>query len=82
MKTTVEIHDELLIRSKRHAESTRSTLRALIEEGLRVVLANQEGDQSYVMPHCSVGDPDGEDPLESYSWQDLSEIIHGRPGGQ
>jgi hypothetical protein len=35
MKTTVEIQDELLIEAKKHAAERRTTVRALIESGLR-----------------------------------------------
>ena len=35
MKTTVELPDELLVAAKKHAAESRSTLRALIERGLR-----------------------------------------------
>jgi len=28
----------------------------------------------------SAGDPTDADPLEAYSWQDLSEMIHEHPG--
>ena len=35
MKTTVEISDELLVEAKKHAAEQRTTIRALIENGLR-----------------------------------------------
>lgn len=35
MKTTVEIPDELLVEAKKHAAEHRTTIRALIERGLR-----------------------------------------------
>jgi len=35
MKTTVEISDDLLIEAKKHAAEHRTTIRALIERGLR-----------------------------------------------
>jgi hypothetical protein len=35
VKTTVEIQDELLIEAKKHAAERRTTVRALIESGLR-----------------------------------------------
>ena len=35
MKTTVDLPDELLVAAKKRAAETRSTLRALIERGLR-----------------------------------------------
>ena len=41
MKTTVEIQDELLIEAKKHAAEHRTTVRALIENGLRHELGGQ-----------------------------------------
>ena len=39
MKTTVELPDELLIAAKRRAAETRTTLRRILERGLRRELA-------------------------------------------
>ena len=79
MKTTIDVHDELLSRAKRHARQAGVPLRAVVEEGLRLVLAGPEAAEPYRLPDLSVGDPGAEDPLEAYSWQDLSEIIHEYP---
>ena len=38
MKTTLDIHDELLARAKQHARQTGRPLRAFVEEGLRGIL--------------------------------------------
>ena len=38
MKTTLELPDELLIEAKKAAAEQRRSLRALVEEGLRMVL--------------------------------------------
>ena len=38
MKTTIEVQDDLLERSKRLAQQEGTTLRAVIEEGLRLAL--------------------------------------------
>jgi hypothetical protein len=38
MKTTLDLPDELLIEAKKKAAEQRRTLRALVEEGLRMVL--------------------------------------------
>lgn len=35
------------------------------------------GRECYFLPDFSVGDPDGHDPLETYSWQDLRDVIYG-----
>ena len=79
MKTTLNIQDELLTRAKRHARRTGRPLRAVVEEGLRQVLSTESPRGQYVLPDYSVGEAGGRDPLESYSWQDLREVIYGKP---
>ena len=79
MKTTIEIQDELLARAKRHAKLTGRPLRAVVEEGLRQVLASPARRERYVLPDFSVGEAGGNDPLETYSWQDLRDEIYGKP---
>ena len=76
MKTTIDIHDELLARTKRHAKATGRPLRAVVEEGLLHVLAQDESAAPYRIRDLSVGDPDGRDPLESYPWPELREVIY------
>lgn len=46
MKTTIEINDELFRSARRHAADTGTTLRALVEEGLRSVLARESAPQA------------------------------------
>ena len=76
MKTTPDIQDELMVRAGKHAKRIGRPLRAVVEEGLRLVLAESKSNKSYSMPDCSVGDPNAEDPLEKLSWQDLRERIY------
>lgn len=80
MKTTVDIHDELLARAKRLAKKSNRSLRAVVEEGLRRVLDAPASRHEYKMSDLSVGNPENADPLEMYSWQDLRAIIYGDPG--
>lgn len=77
MKTTLDIQDELLLRAKRHAQQTGQPLRAVFEEGLRQVLSQPRPRPRYRLPDLSFGSADDDDPLESYSWQDLRDIIYG-----
>ena len=79
MKTTIEIQDALLVRAKRHARRNGRPLRAVVEEGLRLVLSASAPRSRYRLPDMSIGDPEGRDPLEAYSWQDLREMIYGNP---
>ena len=76
MKTTIEIQDELLDRAKTHAKRTGRTLRSLVEDGLLQVLAQDGPGERYKLPDLSVGGPEGPDPLASYSWEALRDVIY------
>jgi hypothetical protein len=80
VKTTLDIHDALLLRAKRLSKRTGKPLRALVEEGLQHVLA-QQGSTSkpFALPDRSVGSATSPNPLESWSWQDLRDEIYGGP---
>ena len=55
MKTTVEIAPALLARAKKLAARRQTTLRALIEAGLRHVLASEGGNRArYRLPDARV----------------------------
>ena len=75
VKTTLEIQDTLMLRAKRLSKQTGRPLRALVEEGLRLVLAGSERRGSYHLPDLSVGNADGPNPLEGFSWQALRDEI-------
>lgn len=76
MKTTLEIHDEILVRAKDHARKTGRPLRAVVEDGLRRVLDAPPPRNRYALPDLRVGDPNGPDPLEGYAWPDVRELIY------
>ena len=46
MKTTIELPDDLFIAAKRRAAEERSTLRAIVERGLRAQLRGPRTGQS------------------------------------
>ena len=79
MKTTLDIHDELLVRAQRHARTTGRPLRAVVEDGLRQLLAEPPSRHRYRLADWSVGDAAAADPLEAFSWQDLCGLIYGEP---
>ena len=78
MKTTVEIPDALLERARRQARRSGQPVRALIEEGLRMVLEAEAASTRYELPDRSVGEQGAPNPLEAFSWQDLRDEIYGR----
>ncbi len=79
VKTTLEIKDELLLRAKGLARRTGKPLRAVVEDGLRADLEENDAPAKYVLPDLGVGDPNADDPLERMSWQDLRSEIYGEP---
>jgi len=76
MKTTVDIANSLLARAKRHALRAGIPLRAVIEEGIRRVLAAEDGPTPYRLPDLSVGDAHAPNPLEHLTWPELREEIY------
>lgn len=76
MKMTVDMHDELLARAKQHAKDTGRPLRAVVEDGLRQVLARAPSRGTYKLPDLRVGNPAADDPLERFSWPELRDTIY------
>ena len=76
MKTTIDIHDELLARAKQHAKDTGQPLRAVVEDGLRQVLAHATSRRPYKLPDLRVGNPATNDPLERFAWPELRDTIY------
>jgi len=77
VKTTLDIQDELVARAKRRARQEGRPLRALVEDGLRMVLSKTVPPQRYRLPDLRAGDPKAADPLERYSWPELRGLIYG-----
>jgi len=67
-----------MTRAKRYAKRTGRPFRAVVEDGLRLVLSDSKRSVPYKLPDRSVGDPTAEDPLEALSWQDLREVIYDK----
>ena len=76
MKTTVEIAEDLFTRTREVAQREGTTLRALIEEGLRVALARREQKTSYRWPDLSVTGEGLAPEIEEGSWEPLREQIY------
>lgn len=80
MKTTVEIAEELFVRSREVAQREGTTLRNLIEEGLRVVLAQREQKASYRWPDLSVSGEGLAPGVEEGSWEPIRDRIYAGRG--
>lgn len=83
MKTTIDIHDELLRRAKRHARQTGQTLRAVVESGLRMTLERREtAKPRYRWKNLSVGEPGDPNPFEKYTWAEILEMSYDRSSSE
>lgn len=80
MKTTIELADDLLERSRAVAQREGSTLRALVEEGLQLALKRRGARAAKAVPVLPTYGRGGLSPaFESASWATLRDEIHGLP---
>ncbi len=80
MKTTIEIAHDLLRRAKATAHRESTTLRALVEEGLRWALARRERRRRATRIKPVVVKGKGLRPeAERLSWSQTLEIANERP---
>lgn len=81
MKTTVEISEDLFARSREVAQREGTTLRNLIEEGLRAALARREQKKmQYRWPDLSVQGEGLASGIEEGSWEPLRDRIYAGRG--
>lgn len=76
MKTTIDISDDLLLKAKALAAKRGTTLRAVIEQGLRQELAGQKRAQPF---HLSDKSVDGNGLQAEYagkSWSDIRDAAY------
>ncbi len=79
MKTTIEIADPLLTEAKRAAAERGTTLRALVEQGLRAILDQSRVHADFVLPDASVGGDGLRPELRGAGWDEIRDAAyHGR----
>ena len=82
MKTTVEIADALLASARRLAAKEGTSVRALIEEGLRKVVDKRERRVGFALRRVTFGG-DGLSPdLASAGWDAIRERAYEDRGGR
>jgi hypothetical protein len=80
MKTTVELPEALLRAAQQLAREEKTTLKALIEAGLRAVLADREQAPKFVLRDASVGGEGLQPAFRDAEWEQVREAIYGRTG--
>jgi hypothetical protein len=81
MKTTVEIPDALFEAAKRHAHERGTTLRALVEEGLRAVLEREPSRRTFTLRDASVPGRGLQPEVAEGGWERIAEMTYQGRGG-
>lgn len=81
MKTTIEISDPLLDAAREEARRRSTTVKALIEEGLRHVLADEASRAPFQLRRCSFAGRGLRAELENTTWDQLRELAYEGRGG-
>jgi hypothetical protein len=79
MKTTVELPESLLRAAQQAAREDGTTLKALIEAGLRDVLARRTRAERFVLRDASVAGNGRQPAFRDASWEQVREAIYRHP---
>jgi hypothetical protein len=76
MKTTIDIADALLKQAKAAAQRDGTTVRALVEAGLRAVLKDQRERPRFVLRDASFTGKGVRPGFEEGSWDEIRDAIY------
>lgn len=76
LKTTIDITDDLARTAKAHAARQNTTLRALIERGLRLVLRADRRETSFQLREAGVTGNGLKAPYSDSDWARIRESIY------
>ncbi len=80
MKTTIELPEGLFAKAKRLARARKTTLKALIEQGLRMVLAEKPDGPGFKLRDASV-DGKGLNPeFRNAPWEQVRDAAYKGEG--
>ena len=83
MKTTIDIADALFEAAKKAARQRGTTLRALVELGLRQVLESPpKGKRAFKLRKASFRGRGLQQAVKGASWEELREMSYGGRGGR
>lgn len=81
MKTTIEISEPLLNQARRLATRQGTTLRALVEEGLRKVVAEKRRPEGFRLRRASFRGEGLQPEVAGTGWDRLREMAYEGHGG-
>jgi len=81
MKTTVHIPDTLLAEARKIASRERTTIKALIEEGLRRTIDNRKRKSAFRLRKATFKGNGLQADAAGASWEKIREMSYGGRGG-
>lgn len=79
MKTTVNLPDELIREAQELARQQRTTLRELIETGLRAVVRQRLNESAFMLEDASIGGDGLQPAFRGASWEQIRNTIYEHP---
>jgi hypothetical protein len=76
MKTTIEISDPLMAQAKALARKQKTTVRALIERGLKLALAERKAQTQFKLRDASVSGTGLHPDTAKLSWEQIRNRIY------
>jgi Bacterial antitoxin of type II TA system, VapB len=81
MKTTVHIPDSLFEEARKLAHQEQTTLKALVEQGLRRVISERKNRSSFRLRKAAFKGRGLQPPLEGASWDRIRDMSYEGRGG-
>ncbi|NIS71982.1 MAG: type II toxin-antitoxin system VapB family antitoxin [Proteobacteria bacterium] len=81
MKTTVQIPDPLLEEARKLASQERTTVRALIEEGLRRIITERKRGRVFRLRKATFKGDGLQPHVAGASWEQIREMTYEGHGG-
>ena len=81
MKTTLDLSDPLLREARKVAARERTTLRALVEQGLRQVVAEKQRKRTFHLRKASFKGRGLRPDLADAGWERLRDLAYEGRGG-
>jgi hypothetical protein len=81
MKTTIELPDDLLRKAKALAATRGTTLRAIIEQGIRTTLNEEQRDEPYQLPDKSIDGKGLQQGFQQGDWAEIRKAAYSGRGG-
>ncbi|GAA1687304.1 hypothetical protein GCM10009765_41050 [Fodinicola feengrottensis] len=79
MKTTVNLPDELVREAQEIARRERTTLKELVEAGLRTVIRQRTGEPPFTLPDASVDGHGLQPEFRDAHWEQVRDEIYSQP---